>query len=171
MIGPPGCDRPTLLLPVGAALTGWTLLYCTDPWTLGCMAAGPQSAGCSCGSCFMRRGSWAAQSPPREMRITGHALPDTYTSSDTLRRHPESGPILLCLSHLSRWARHSQLCTHSQDGRVHTGTRRMLMVVCLTHTHVHTPKALGGPGLPGSLWAQTGFWGPWLWNAVPGRPC
>lgn len=50
----------------------------------------------------MGRGSWAAQGLLRETCIPGHSLPDTYASSDTLRRHPIlTVTILMCLSHLS----------------------------------------------------------------------
>lgn len=34
------------------------------------------------------------------------------------------------------------------------------LAICFTHTHVHTLKAAGGPGFPGFIWAQTGFWRP-----------
>lgn len=99
------------------------------------------------------------------MRITGHFLPDTYASSDTLRHHPIlTVTILMCLSHLSGVGQ-TLPALHTQPERdIHThmcqGVYLQRLAISLTQTHVHTLKAAEGSGFPGFIWAQTGFWGP-----------
>lgn len=100
------------------------------------------------------------------MRIIGHSLPDTYASSDTRRHHPIlTVTILMCLSHLSGVGQTLPALHTQPEMDKHTYTCARVYTCkdwlsAFTHTHVHTLKAAGGPGFPGFIWAQTGFWGP-----------
>lgn len=91
------------------------------------------------------------------MCFAGHSLPDTYTSSDTLRHHPPlTVPVLMCLSHLSRVGQ-TLPALHTQpdmDTYIQVPGCMLIETGCLPHIdkRAHTQ----GFGRPLASWVQLG---------------